>query len=211
MKKKILLLIIGTTLLFSGCGQKDEVESWQDANNFGEINENIDVTPLYEWGVQSDDLIIDKHINLEEENTYKTLTAGIFEATWNYYADDKYKITKWETNDLTYNKTYKAQVGDRRYSVYIEIKEINNEIYTASISFSNNITFEESCKYSTLAYYILSPFESKTNINDSIKKIYAEDHVYFTKSSDVKSINIRSELQEDGRKIDIEYIRFLDK
>ena len=67
MKKKILLLTLGLAILISGCS-KNEVEDWQTADQFGELNENIEIQPLYEWGVQSDDLLIDKYINLKEEN-----------------------------------------------------------------------------------------------------------------------------------------------
>jgi hypothetical protein len=207
VKKKILLLTLGLVMMVSGCGKNNEVENWQTADKFGEVNENIEIVPLYEWGVQSDDLLIDKYINLKEENTYKTMTIGIFQATWNLYADDNYKINKFKTTEGINCVIYKAQVGHPQYSIYMNITEIDNEINKIEITFSNNIPFDESCKYTTLLYYILCPFESKTKINESIEEIYSGDNTRVGNASDVKTLIITSNMQKDGRFIRLTYTR----
>ena len=206
MKKKILLLTLGLAILISGCS-KNEVEDWQTADQFGELNENIEIQPLYEWGVQSDDLLIDKYINLKEENTYRNMTMGIFQSLWNLYADDNYKINKLKTIEGLNCMVYKAQVGDSRYSIFMEFTEMENEIKKIEITFSNNIPFDESCKYTTLLYYILCPYESKTKINESIEEIYSGDNTRVGNASDVKTLIITSDMQKDGRFIRLTYTR----
>lgn len=207
MKKKILLLTLGLVILVSGCSKNNEVENWQTADKFGEVNENIEIQPLHEWGVQSDDLLIDKYINLKEENTYRTMTIGIFQSLWNLYADDNYKINKFKTTEGINCMVYKAQVGDPRYSVFMDMTEMNNEIKKIEITFSNNIPFDESCKYITLLYYILCPYESKTKINQSIEEIYSDDYTTVGNASDVKTLIITSNMQKDGRFIRLTYTR----
>ena len=71
----------------------------------------------------------------------------------------------------------------------------------------NNIPFDESCKYTTLLYYILCPYESKTKINESIEEIYSGDNTRVGNASDVKTLIITSDMQKDGRFIRLTYTR----
>lgn len=168
----VVATILGTVCVFAVLNSDSDgntVESWQDAEVFGEID--VDVMYSQEPTFGDDfEFWMDDIISIDKVNDNISVHPGVIISKYNDNMSGEYKIIDFNEEDKSGDGAYSAKLGENAIVTFI----VSGGEMTNMSTIINQSDMEGNLVYASFAslFYATNPEITKTTLNKVLKEVY---------------------------------------